>query len=221
MSALKTLVAKYLSKNNLSRSQLARNLGYSNISKGLRNIDQYCLTLLDKNSLSSKLPIALHIPENEFSKVVSEVQCHIENNERLKFKPSVQVILSVRPSPLFLAGLFPALWHVEIPDIGRCNFDQELLVIFNAYKNHQLQVNTEAYDGNNYLEYIREIEKMDKENIEYRWTVGSGFRYFRQFDETVVFNRGGEIVRHVKHHIEPIKASVSVSGKNIPPSLMS
>jgi hypothetical protein len=61
---------------------------------------------------------------------------------------------------------------------------------------------------------------MEKDNKKLSWSVGNGFRYFRQFDETLVFNRSGEILRHIKHHIEPIQVLVTLSGKKIPPSLI-
>ena len=191
MNALTILVTQYLSKNNLSRNQLAQKLGYSNISKALRNLDQYCLTLIDKNQFSSKLQKVLNIPDLEYQKAVNQVQSDLENKARLKFKSSLQVIPKSQPSPIFTVAMFPQILNIEIPDLMGCSFDQEIKLIIGEYKDHQ-----QIYSN------------------------GKGFRYYRSFDETLIFNEQDELVEHIKSHIEPIKASISINGKTIPPTLI-
>jgi len=188
MNDLTILVTKYLSINNLSRNQLAQLLGYSNVSKGLRNLDQYCSILIDKNQISTKLPIVLNIPQLEYSKAVNQVQSDLENKERSKFKPSLQVVPKSRPSPIFAVAMFPRLLNIEIPDLNGCSYAQEIKLIINEYNNHQ-----QIYSN------------------------GKGFRYFRNYDETLIFNEQGEIIDHIKKHIEPIKATLLIKGKNLQP----
>ena len=67
MNTISVLINQYISKNNTSRSKLVQSLGYKNISKGLRNLDLFCNTLLDKNQISVKLPEVLNIPDAEYS----------------------------------------------------------------------------------------------------------------------------------------------------------
>ena len=211
---LSVLINRYISKNNLSRNKLAQSLGYKNISKGLRNLNKYCLTLKDTNNISKKLSEILNIPE--FENAVYDVQSKIELKARSQFKPLVQVILSRRPSPLFVASFCPQLWHVEIPDIKNCNFEQELQKIFKAYQKQQLKVNHRR----KYKHFIENIEQKDKDSRPYSWTVGNGYRYFRTYATTLEFNRYGEIVDQIKSHIDPNKATLSVGGKPIPPSII-
>jgi len=46
---------------------------------------------------------------------------------------------------------------------------------------------------------------MDQNGEIYPWTIATGYRYFRTYDETLFFNKNGEIVDHIKSHIEPNK----------------
>jgi len=191
MNTLTVLVTKYLSKNNLSRNQLAQLLGYSNISKGLRNLDQYCLTLLDKNQIALKLPKVLNISKPEFKRAVLGAQLELDAKARSKFKKSLQVIPKKRSSPIFAVAMFPQILNIEIPALSGCSFDQEIKLIIQTYKDHQ-----QIYSN------------------------GKGFRYFRTFDETLVFNDQGEIVEHINSHIEPNSVTLTIKGKTIPPTLI-
>ena len=217
MNALAILVTQYLSKNNLSINQLAQSLGNKNIPKALRNLDQYYLTLNDTNNISKKLPEVLNIPAYEFENAVYDVQSKQELKARSLFSPSIQIIPSSRPSPIFVVAMVPSLLNIQVSNIDNCNFEQELEIIFNAYKNHQLNHCSKIYEGNDYDKLNQIVEKMDQNGEIYPWTIGKNYRYFRSYDETIVFNRDGEIVDHINSHIEPIKATVTVGGKTIPP----
>ena len=220
MNALTLLVSQSLSKNNLSRKQLAQKLGYSNISKGLRSLDQYCLTLLDKNEISSTLPKALNIPAYKFENAVFDVSSKLELKARSLFSPSIQITPSSRPTPIFAVAMFPSLMNIQVPDMSACSFGQELQIVFDAYKSHQLEHCSNIYSGNNYEIFIEIVEQMDKENKPYAWITGTGFRYFRTYEQTIEFNRYGEIVDHINFHAEPNMASISVGGKTILPSIL-
>ena len=215
MNALAILVAQYLKLNNLSRNQLAQLLGYKNIPKCLRNLDIFLNTLLDRNQISVKLQKVLNIPAPEYTKAISQVQSKLELKARSLFSPSIQIIPSSRPSPIFVVAMVPSLLNIQVSNIDNCNFEQELEIIFNAYKNHQLNHCSKIYDGHDYDKLLQIVETMDQDGHLYPWTIGKGYRYFRNFDETIEFNRYGEIVDHIKSHIEPIKATVTIKGKNL------
>jgi len=50
MTPLQQLVARYLRDNTISRSEFAKQLGYSNTNKGLKRLDHYLLTLHSSNN---------------------------------------------------------------------------------------------------------------------------------------------------------------------------
>jgi len=126
------------------------------------------------------------------------------------FKPIIQTITNSRPSPLFLGGLCPSLWHVPLPDISDCSFEQELDRVCNAYKQHQLDVNKRLYSGNDYNEYLAVIEQTSLNNVNLSWTVAKGFKYFRNNNETLCFNRQCKLTKHLDMHVEPTHASLSI-----------
>jgi len=195
MNALTTLVTKYLKSNNLTCSQLAQSAGYSNINKGLRSLEQYCLTLKDTNNISHKLKKILNIPDPEFENTVNQVQSKIELKKRGTFLPSIQIIPSSRPSvPIFVLAMVPSLMNIQVPDITACSFEQELQIIFNAYKKHQLQHYSKIYEGSDYEELIQIVEKLEQDGKIYPWTIAKGYRYFRTYETTLIFNRYGVLI---------------------------
>lgn len=200
-NALTVLVNRTLKKNEITRSQLAKLLGYKNIPKALRNLDQYFLTLNDTNNISCKLPEVLNIPAYEFENAVYDVQSKIELKARRTFLSSIQIIPSSRPSPIFVVAMVPSLLNIQVSNIDNCNFEQELEIIFNAYKNHQLNHCSKIYEGGDYDELIQIVEKMDQDGEIYPWTIGKSYRYFRTYNQTLEFNRYGEIVDQIKSNL--------------------
>ncbi|MBF0266918.1 MAG: hypothetical protein HQL46_16770 [Gammaproteobacteria bacterium] len=228
MSELTKLVSHYLKEHGISRNKLAHLCGYKNISKGLRVIDSYLNDLNEKNNISTKIINNLNIPVDEFNAAKKSVKDRYEQqaenlkeNTRQKFKAFAQVICSSRPSPVFVAAMIPKLWHFPIPDLKNCNIEQEKQLLFEAYQKHQLDLskgphNLGSHKINNYDDLVQTLDRMDAKNKHYPWVFGKGFRYFRNYDETIVFNRYGEVVEQHKSHVEPNRAVVSVSGKEIP-----
>jgi len=219
MNALTTLVTKYLKKNQLTRSQLAQLLDYKNIPKGLRSLDEYCLTLKDTNNISHKLKKVLNIPDPEFENTVNQVQSKIELKKRNTFLPSIQIIPSSRPSaPIFVLAMMPSLMNIQVPDITACSFEQELQIIFNAYKKHQLQHCSKIYEGSDYEELIQIVEKLEQDEKIYPWTIAKGYRYFRTYETTLIFNRYGVLIDNNSDN--PIQTNLSINGRTIPPSIL-
>ena len=49
MNPLQSLISNYLKKHDISRSEFAKQLGYTNISKGLKRLDNFLITLQSPN----------------------------------------------------------------------------------------------------------------------------------------------------------------------------
>jgi len=160
---LQKLVNRYLSENDISRSQFANNLGYTNVSKGLKRLDNFLLTLKSPNPEFPAL-ILKHLGStaDEFKVAYLAVLDALDDQRRFEFTPMIRVTPKRRPSPLFLLSLY----NIQVPEnITNLDFDEELRIIRNLYKNHKIKFPT-----------------------------STGFRYFRAYDcEILEFDSDGEL----------------------------
>jgi len=203
MNALTILIQKHLKLNETTRNALATKMGYTNVTKGLRAVDKYLDTLEDKGDIRAKLQQALDIPQEEFDRAIELIRTTAEQEARESFKPQIQVIPSSKPEPLFVAGLVPHLLSVDIPaGCTNLEFDEEIEAIWNAYKRHQLENNVDLSEGaeNDFEAYVKAIESLDSKGEKYNWSVGKGFRYFRNYDECLVFDKNCNLVEHIRTH---------------------
>ncbi len=164
---LQKLINRYLSDNNISRANFAKQLGYTNVSKGLKRLDEFLITLQSPNPGFPAL-ILKHsdISESDFQDAIQAVLEKINDKLRKEFVPMVRVI------PIYYPSLLISLMHlnIKVPDnILDLSYDEEIKVICNLY-----------------LDFREKVEFDVPEN----WGSGAkGFRYYRQFNETLVFDR--------------------------------
>jgi len=189
MNELKTLINKYLKLNNLKRSQLAIKLGYKNITGSLRKLDAFIETPSFDNPINLKLQDALHIPKDEIDLAITERLEYFETENKRKFKPFIQTIVSSRPSPIFVAAFVPKLWNIPLSvDLQLLAYEDEVISVVRQYQQLQLE-HTKNLPVNDYAELVALLNDYDSNNTPYSWVFGKGFRYFRKYDETLVFNR--------------------------------
>ena len=203
MNALRVLIEKYLAANGMSRNTLAGKLGYRNVSKGLRVVDRYLDTLHEKADVSVRLQRILHIPEAELSAATEQVRAAFEEKARASFRPQIHVIPSSRPTPLFVAALASGLLEVKVPSgCGGLDFAEEINLVCDSYRQHQLNVNNEiaAKAHSDFSSYLKMIETLENEGTAYPWTVGKGFRYFRSYEECLIFDRECNLIEHITGH---------------------
>jgi len=106
---LQSLISNYLKKYDISRSEFAKQLGYSNTSKGLKRLDEFLITLQSPNP---ELPALIlnnsEISENEFDLAYSAVREKTNDKLRKEFSPRLQVI------PIYYPSLLLSLMHLEL-----------------------------------------------------------------------------------------------------------
>lgn len=189
MNTLKILVNKYIKLNNLKRSELVVNLGYKNITGGLRKLDQFIDNPTFDSSIRLPLISILKIPPGEIDLAISQYQKYIEGEDRKRFKPFIQTIVSARPSPIFVAALAPKLWNISIDkELQLLDYHDEINSVIQTYQQLQLE-HAKSKGVDNYSELVKLLTHYDDNNEPYSWMLGKGFRYFRCYDETLVFNR--------------------------------
>ena len=167
MCTLKYLINRELKKQNLSRFELAQKTGYTNIDKGLRVIELFSNRLIDKKHIKQRLKIALNIPEDIFNNAISETQKQLDREAEWNFSPYIKAIFSEGASPR-MAGNF-AFIRVS-PDIQSLGYEKEIQYIVELYKKQQVKYSTLGF------------------------MIGNGFKYYRKYKETLIFNDEGEII---------------------------
>jgi hypothetical protein len=129
------LIHARMQELRLRRGQVAARLGYENISKGARRLEQVsCGDLAGKEALLAKLPRALNLPEDVVaaaveetrSQIEREIQAEFERQEarwRARFRPHALISTERSvPSPIFMA-IF-----IGPETLKRVNFDASLPV---------------------------------------------------------------------------------------------
>ena len=169
---LQSLISNYLKKHDISRSEFAKQLGYSNTSKGLKRLDEFLITLQSPNSEIAALILKnTDIPESEFDLAYSAVREKINDKLRKEFSPGLQVI------PIYYPSLLLSLMHLELTlpeNISDLSYDDEIKAICDLY-----------------LEFRAKVKFDTPKN----WASGAkGFRYYREFDETLVFDKNCKLV---------------------------
>lgn len=189
MNELKTLINKYIKLNNLKRSQLALKLGYENITGGLRKFDQFIDEPTYDNPIKLELQSSLQIPHDEMELAIKQRLEYFEEENKRRFKPFIQRIVSSIPSPIFVAALAPKLWNIAIDaEIQLFDYDDEIKIVISKYQQLQLE-HAKNKSVKNYDELVSLLNDGDVNNKPYSWVFGKGFRYFRKYGETLIFNR--------------------------------
>jgi hypothetical protein len=217
MNILQALVSQRLNHMNIGKRQLVLRIGYTNMSKGLRRIDNFMNTLSDPGNIRFKLQSALAIPHKEHQHAIDGVEALILKQAQYSFKSSAQVILSGRPGPIFAAAFFV---NVDIPKgIASLSFAEEMKIVFDCYKQNQIahfsNHNFYASSGSDYLSFVEAIEKVESSNNPIPWCFGKGFQYFRKYKDTLTFDRRGNLISRTEQHNKS-SAKMSVNGKSIP-----
>jgi len=172
MNALQSLISNYLKSQNISRANFAKQLGYTNISKGLKRLDEYLITLKSPNPEIRNLILNnSNISEGDFDLAYSAVAEKINVELSKDFVPSIFVIPIYYPSLLMTMKLL----NLKIPNnISELSYEDEIKAICNVY-----------------LDFKKKVTNISPSN----WGSGElGFRYHRNFGETLVFDKNCRLV---------------------------
>lgn len=189
MNAVRCLIQHHTKKQGAKRSELATKLGYTNISSGLRKMDWVIDNPTIDHSLLLQLQSVLQIPAPAMYLAITQHQEYLEAENRRRFTPYIQTILSSRPSPIFVAGLVPTLWNISVDvALQSSDYEYEINTVINQYQQLQLKhaKNKVVFE---YSELVALLNDDDSNNVSYSWVFGCGFKYFRKHDETLMFNR--------------------------------
>jgi len=220
MTPLTTLVSKYLKINELNRNDLAQAVGYENITKGLRVIDDFTQYLIIKNEIDKKLRTTLNIPDTEYKAAILALNQLLLNKEKDEFKPFIQIILSSKPSPLFLGSFYS---YVNVPgNITQLTFEEEIASVVNTYRLDQIKkfIQDGDYDvhGSCKMTFEEIYKKVKTLDTSLSWAIGNGFYYFRKFDDTITFDALGHIVNR-NNKPPQVNSNMKINGHTVPLSI--
>lgn len=167
---IQKLINRYLSDNNISRSEFAKQLRYINASKGLKRLDEFLITLKSPNPEFQSLILQnTDISAIELQSAIEATQLALDDEERKAFKPSLRVIPNGRPTPIFAAGIL----NIEIPDgLNDLSVEKQILAVTKVFRAYQNKIGNRK-----------------------SWAYAKGFRYFRSFDETLEFDSDCKLLK--------------------------
>ncbi|MFT5543330.1 MAG: hypothetical protein ACI97K_003082 [Glaciecola sp.] len=215
LNPLKSLILEATKSAKMSRPELAIACGYQNISKGLRNIDNFVENLTNKNNVSESLRAALDISNVEYKEAIKKQRHRLSEALKSSFKPSLQVMFSGKvTSPVFTAKF---LLDIPLPEsTSNLSFDEEMQLIFELYKANQLhhfQYTKYVEIPKNYQNFVANLEAADMNCEAYFYGISKGYRYHKKYNECYTFNRHGKLISKALHTNK--YAGLSHNGKDI------
>lgn len=168
---LQQVVNDRMRSKGLSRHQLIQQIGYTNVSKGIRRLDAYLKTLTaPSDEFVSKLLDILGIDGPTYLRAYLS-SCDAQAYQaRESFIPSIVLSLDFLPQPWFAAQIINAKCTVQVPvDIKRLPFQQELASAIALYNDR--------------------VSKLSFGDIVI------GFRYYRSHDCCLVFDQKLECIK--------------------------
>ena len=195
---LQQLINQKIREKGLTRHQLVSTLGYTNISKGCRRLDHYLASLHPPSEefLVNLLSI-LEINFLEFNKAVLFTHTQAQNNVKERFVPYLKLLIDFDIRPLIARQEFfkkyrnPLLpVHIQ-KHIQALPFNEEIKLVIATYQEQ-------------YKLYLSKLNQHFADRC-----VGSGFRYYRHYDNYLEFNADAVLVsivavEHVSDTEQPI-----------------
>jgi len=162
---LKSLIESGLKAQAITRGELAIRLGYRNINKALRRVDEFVADPVTGDPIAAKLVEALALPQAAFDEAIRKRHEQLEAWDRAAFRPYLQIRLLKPPSSIMVAALVPGLSHIQLSEgLHELPFDEEIAHVCELYRKH-------------------------RDRYTPAWPAGEGFRYFRRYGQCLAFDR--------------------------------
>jgi hypothetical protein len=203
MNSIQILLNKVIRNDKEKKKKLINAMGYKNINKGFRRIDNCINTgILDSGILEKMISdFGINDETIELVKKIHNMETDIEKSKRelsnrLNFIPHLRRKNEREyPTPIFMAAVIGVqeLKYVSLPD------DFQNMDVFEQ------------------LENIKKIIITDFEERGHKGPFGktTGYYYRKTFDETFEFTTDGDLIGNYKEKIRPKDASLTVKGRMI------
>ena len=114
----------------------------------------------------------------------------MKKSEYREVTPKIEIKFDQVPQPIFVVALVPKFWKIPVPpDIQDLGYEEELQKVREIYKKHWMEYNGVFPGGS--AKYV-------------------GFRYYRSYDESILFDDDGGIIQIDKEHVPETQAYVQI-----------
>lgn len=177
---LADLIRKKMQEHKVNRSALVREMGYRNVNKGLRKLDQYLCNLESPgDEFVARLCSVLRIDASSFETAKQATEQSLVAERQRAFKPFLVVDLAIQPRPWFAAQLIYNHSRIKVsPELKSLTPEQEATAILALFR---------AWLATSFLR-----------------DEAVGFRYYREYGFCQVFDMDGKLQEKVS---EPVGKS--------------
>lgn len=151
MYAIQKYVIKTMREKQLKRSEVVRRLGYTNVAKGCRRLDQLLQNLEYNDTIIKNLHVALDVPRQQVDEKLAETASELEEERRREEERERRVFIPYLfcqterriPSPIFVCAILNAvsMKYVYLPPDYNQRSDREQEEIRVALVAEKLQKN--------------------------------------------------------------------------------
>lgn len=174
---LQQLISQKLKEKEVSRSQLVQALGYANIPKGIRRLDDYLANLKAPNdTFISDLLKVLEIDGLSFHRSLISTQKTLTAKRRAAFQPHVIIQIDFQPRPWFVAQFNGNQRTISLnTTTQKRSLKEEIINVISLYKQRRDQLSF-------------------KDRI-------TGFSYYRDYNYCMVFDEKCDLINiHITQH---------------------
>jgi hypothetical protein len=134
---LHQIVTDRIKEKGITRHNLILQMGYSNVSKGIRKLDAFTYSLKPPgDDFINRLLTVLEIDCPTFIEGYQVTHEEIIQKLKYTFKPSIRININFIPTPWFTAQLVYRQCEIKVPsNIQELPFDQEIKSINELFKN--------------------------------------------------------------------------------------
>ena len=142
---LQSLIKQKIHQKKLSFPDLVSAIGYTNITKGNRRLDDFLNTLeAPSEEFINNLLSVLDIDALSFNKSINTSLDQFNSQAKKKFTPHIQIILGIEVRPLFAFQMVKNKCSIPVPTkLQNQPLSDELEAIISLYKNHVTTVLSE------------------------------------------------------------------------------
>ncbi len=174
---LADLIGEKMQEHKVNRSALVRKMGYRNVNKGLRKLDQYlCNIESPGDEFVARLCSVLRIDASSFETAKQATEQLLVAERQRAFKPFLVVDLAIQPRPWFAAQLIYNHSRIKVsPELKSLPPEQEAAAILALFR---------AWLAASFLR-----------------DEAVGFRYYREYGFCQVFDMEGKLQEEVRESV--------------------
>lgn len=187
---LQRLINQHIQAGNISKSDLVQKIGYRNVTKGLRRLDEFAESLEGSVFIRDGLADILNIGFSELVQVLADTSEAIRHGREKSFHPFINVTLDKAPRPIFVTAATPYVLEIKVErSLRHLTFDEEIAKVRELYRDHYKKYDGRHITGN---------------------ALFTGFRYYREYSQTLIFDNECHLLEIQSDIIPPLIGRLTI-----------